>query len=622
MAARATLRLLDDWRPNLAVGVVAAAGLVALTTLLLYPLRNVAPVVSLGVVYLVGVLLVSSVWGAWLGIVTALASAAAFNWFHIPPTGRFSIREGENWVALVVFLIAAVIASTLAQWARARASEAEHRRREADLSAEMARLLLRGERLDVALPTVSRRLAQSLDLPSAAIDLRAVDGDERRVAFPLRDGTHQIGTLLLPAELSEEVLGRVQRRVVPSLEALLAAALERDALVGESVETQALRRSDVLKTALLRTVSHDLRSPLTAILTAADALASPSLTEDERADMTSAIREEAQRLARLIDNLLDLSRLRGPRRRAAPLVVLDRGGGDGGRRRARPRARQLRALDRRRPPARARGRRATRAGLRQPAGELPSPLGRAPGLRARTGDRRPPHGAGRRPRPRHSFGPARARLRAVLPRGHGSHRPSRVGARARHRARLRRGERRPGVGGVAARAGDELRRRVPPHPRGGRRRAGGPGSGLGAVTRRILVVDDEPQILRALRVVLRDAGFLVVPAATAEEALDAAALQPPEAAIVDLVLPDADGVEVTRRLREWTQAPILVLSAVGDEDAKVRALQAGADDYVTKPFGPKELVARIEAALRRAGSGPDAPSWAAAASSSTSPDIR
>jgi two-component system sensor histidine kinase KdpD len=309
VAARPTLRLLDDWRPNLAVGVVVAAGLVALTTLLLYPLRDVAPVVSLGVVYLVGVLLVSSVWGAWLGIVTALASAAAFNWFHIPPTGRFSIREGENWVALVVFLIAAVIASTLAQAARSRATEADHRRREADLAAEMARLLLRGDRLDAALPTVSRRLAQALDLPSAAIELRAVDGDERRVAFPLRDGTHQIGTLLLPAELSENVLGRLQRRVVPSLEALLAAALERDALVGESVETEALRRSDVLKTALLRTVSHDLRSPLTAILTAADALASPSLTEDERADMTSAIREEAQRLARLIDNLLDLSRL-------------------------------------------------------------------------------------------------------------------------------------------------------------------------------------------------------------------------------------------------------------------------------------------------------------------------
>ena len=118
---------------------------------------------------------------------------------------------------------------------------------------------------------------------------------------------------------------------------------------------------------------------------------------------------------------------------------------------------------------------------------------------------------------------------------------------------------------------------------------------------RVLVVDDEPQILRALRVVLREAGFEAVPAATAREALDAAALRPPDAAIVDLVLPDGDGVEVTRALREWTRAPIIVLSAVGDEDEKVRALEAGADDYVVKPFSPRELVARLAANLRRAG---------------------
>jgi two-component system KDP operon response regulator KdpE len=117
---------------------------------------------------------------------------------------------------------------------------------------------------------------------------------------------------------------------------------------------------------------------------------------------------------------------------------------------------------------------------------------------------------------------------------------------------------------------------------------------------RILVCDDEPQILRALRVILRDAGFEAVPAATGEEALDLAAVKPPEAAIVDLMLPDIDGIEVTRRLREWTQMPILVLSAVGEEDRKVEALAAGADDYVTKPFGPRELVARLEAVLRRA----------------------
>jgi two-component system KDP operon response regulator KdpE len=125
--------------------------------------------------------------------------------------------------------------------------------------------------------------------------------------------------------------------------------------------------------------------------------------------------------------------------------------------------------------------------------------------------------------------------------------------------------------------------------------------------RRVLVCDDEPQILRALKVILREAGFEAVPAETAEEALDRAAVRPPEAAIIDLVLPDGDGVDVCRKLREWTEMPILVLSAVGEEEEKVRALEAGADDYVTKPFGARELIARLNAALRRVGRGPDEP---------------
>jgi two-component system KDP operon response regulator KdpE len=128
-----------------------------------------------------------------------------------------------------------------------------------------------------------------------------------------------------------------------------------------------------------------------------------------------------------------------------------------------------------------------------------------------------------------------------------------------------------------------------------------------AAQQRILVVDDEPQILRALRVVLRDAGFEVVPAETGAEALDRAAVRPPEAAIVDLMLPDLDGIEVTRRLREWSEMPVLVLSAVGEEEQKVRALEAGADDYITKPFGSRELVARLQAALRRGGRGDEEP---------------
>jgi two-component system, OmpR family, KDP operon response regulator KdpE len=120
---------------------------------------------------------------------------------------------------------------------------------------------------------------------------------------------------------------------------------------------------------------------------------------------------------------------------------------------------------------------------------------------------------------------------------------------------------------------------------------------------RVLVVDDERQILRALRIILRDAGFEVATAATAHEALDALAVRPPDAAILDLILPDGNGVDICRSIREWSEMPVIVLSAVGEEAEKVRALEAGADDYVTKPFGPDELIARLRAALRRARPG-------------------
>jgi two-component system KDP operon response regulator KdpE len=119
---------------------------------------------------------------------------------------------------------------------------------------------------------------------------------------------------------------------------------------------------------------------------------------------------------------------------------------------------------------------------------------------------------------------------------------------------------------------------------------------------RVLVVDDERQILRALRTSLRAAGYEVDTAETAESALAAAAMRPPEAVILDLVLPDGSGTDVCRELRTWSAAPVIVLSAVGDESEKVAALDAGADDYVTKPVGIDELLARLRAALRRAGS--------------------
>ncbi len=116
---------------------------------------------------------------------------------------------------------------------------------------------------------------------------------------------------------------------------------------------------------------------------------------------------------------------------------------------------------------------------------------------------------------------------------------------------------------------------------------------------RVLVVDDEPQILRALGTTLRGAGYTVDTATTAATALAAAAAHPPAAVILDLVLPDGRGTDVCRELRTWTDAPVIVLSAIGEEREKIAALDAGADDYVTKPFSVEELLARLRAVLRR-----------------------
>jgi two-component system sensor histidine kinase KdpD len=301
--------LLSVEPPPRRVGGVVALAAVALCTLIVYPLAHVAPVVSLGVVYLPAVLVVSITWGGWLGVATAIVSAAAFNFFHLPPVGRFTLQNSENWVALAAFLVVAALASSVAEVTRARTRDAEERRREADLAAEMARLLLRGNSLTEALPTAAARLAQTLELSSAAIEMEAVEGDERRIAFPLREGPNRLGTLLVGAGTSEASLRRLQERVVPALEALLSAALERETLLGGVVETAALRRADTVKTALLRAVSHDLRSPLTAISAAGEAIGSPSLLPEERAEMAAVIQEETKRLARLVDNLLDLSRL-------------------------------------------------------------------------------------------------------------------------------------------------------------------------------------------------------------------------------------------------------------------------------------------------------------------------
>ena len=179
-------------RPPLSAGIVAALALIAAETLLLFPLAQVADPIALGVVYLLGVLVVAIVWGAALGVGTSVVSALAFNFFHIEPTGRFTIDEAENWVALAVFLVAAVIAASVAEAARVRAAEAEQRGREADLAAELARVLLGAPDLPGALAPAAQRIAQAFGLASCRIvlgEVAATSGPPRCRCCAARSGS-------------------------------------------------------------------------------------------------------------------------------------------------------------------------------------------------------------------------------------------------------------------------------------------------------------------------------------------------------------------------------------------------------------------------------------------------
>jgi two-component system sensor histidine kinase KdpD len=299
--------LLRSERPSRPAGVLAALAAVAAATAVIYPLKEVTPVLSLGVLYVLAVLAVSVFWGLGFGIATSLLSAAAFNFFHLPPGGRFALADERDWVALLAFVVVAVATGMLAELARARSREAEQRRQEADLASEMAQLLLGTAELEGALEVAAQRLAEASGVSSASISLRELEADDRSLLFALRGAEGQIGTLLLDGALSNAERLRIAERVVPSLESILAAALHRAELQAEVVETVALRRSDELKTAVLRSVSHDLRTPLTAILMAAAALDPARPTSENVSDVREQVIDAATRLWRLIEKLLDLS---------------------------------------------------------------------------------------------------------------------------------------------------------------------------------------------------------------------------------------------------------------------------------------------------------------------------
>jgi two-component system sensor histidine kinase KdpD len=233
----------------------------------------------------------------------------AFNWFFLPPYHSFHLREDQNWLALAIYLVIAFAVSALAARARARREDAEQRRAEAHALAEVALDLLRGRTLDDELGRLAALTAGVLGVEGARLELGEQPPGTGERALPLEAGLRCVATLFVDEEV--RVDEAVTRRFLPSLAALLGVVAERGRLEQEALEAEALRRSDALKTALLRAVSHDLRSPLTAILASAEALASPGLAlgADDRLELSEAIRGEATRLDRVVEQLLDVSRL-------------------------------------------------------------------------------------------------------------------------------------------------------------------------------------------------------------------------------------------------------------------------------------------------------------------------
>ena len=668
--------------PSRTAGVLTAAALVALCTLIVYPLAGVAPVVSLSVVYLPAVLLVSITWGAWLGLLTGVDERRGVR--LLPPApGRPADDQRLQDVGRAGGVRRGRRARELGR--RDRAGAHARRRRPPPRGGS-------GRRAGTAAAVGEQPRAGAADGRRAGGgDARAalggdrdaaVQGDERTIAFPLRDGTRH----------DRDAAGGGG---LPAGEPAPAEGAGR-ALAGGGAEPRArARATDGGRRGRRRPAPRRQRQDgPAAVGLARSALAADGHLRGRRgAAVAVAVGGGAGRHG-VRDRRREPAAVAADREPARALPPAGRRrparGGTGARSRsssARPwgssgREGAVQPVDRSRPPAREPRPGPDGARVRERARERPPPLGRAPGVgagarRARRRSARdvaqasatstpaspaagaargPDRDPGRRPRPGHRPRAARAGLPALLPGrrarpttaapGSGWRSPgasprrtaapctsSRCPARARRscsscRWRARpsptprpspgpsRGRRRCSApttavpAGVAdpapAGVGDPPGRRGPA-PASASARWRPSRSSRRRRPARVLVVDDEPQILRALKVVLRDAGFEAVAAENASEALDIASLRPPQAAIVDLVLPDEDGVALTRRLREWSEMPILVLSAVGEEEEKVRALEAGADDYVTKPFGARELMARLQAALRRSAPAEDEP---------------
>ena len=535
-----------------------------------------------------------------------------------------------------MFVVVALLVSRVVDIAARRTTQAARANAESELLTTTAGSVLRGQQ---GLSALLDRVREAFGMDSVTLlECTSPDGQQAADASAGRvrgtpGGWHVVASRGEPAvtrpdeadvevpvadSLSLALRGRplpaADRRVLGAFASYAAVALDQQRLAAEAQAAKPIAAADRMRTALLAAVSHDLRTPLASAKAAVTSLRSPDVNwaAEDHDELLATADESLDRLTHLVDNLLDMSRLQAgalslfPRPAGLEEIVSS-------------------ALDNLDPAARG-----ITVDIPESLPEInvdPAILERVIVNLTENALRYSP--AGKPPLLTASVLGDRVELR-VVDRGPGIPEADRDRMFVPFQ-RLGDTDNTTGVGlglalsrGLTEAMGGTLTAEDTPgggltmtvsvpavtepgyecEP-GHREREGAPGE-TGPVTR-VLVVDDEPQILRALRINLRVRDYDVHVAATGAEALEVAGRYPPDLVILDLGLPDLDGVEVIQGLRGWTKAPIIVLSGRADSVDKVEALDAGADDYITKPFGVEELLARMRAAVRRTGAVEDLP---------------
>jgi two-component system sensor histidine kinase KdpD len=308
-------------------GVLCSIAAVAIVTGAIFGFREFVPVLGLGALYIFAVLPIAVLFGRAYAVPVAIGSVLAFNFFFLPPVHTFTLADESNWFVLAVYLVTAIVASDLAARARQRARDAVQREREEAVLSTLATSLLKGRSVTAQLAEIAPAVAGVLGAESVRIELGGVREPPRGEApYPLEAAGRRVGTVYAREGPTANLA--VRRRFLPSLASLLAVATEREQLSADAVAAEALRRSDAVKTTVLRAVSHDLRSPLTAIRVAGGTLrrSFDSLAPGDREALLDAVCDEAERLDRIVADLLDLSRLEAgaaePQREITPLDAL------------------------------------------------------------------------------------------------------------------------------------------------------------------------------------------------------------------------------------------------------------------------------------------------------------